>query len=337
MNIVFQTFDLQMRHRFTISRSSRTFTPLVLTQISLGEAIGRGEASLPPYLPENQATVTTFLEKANVLLANKFKNINAQNFDYQVIEQIMDSLETLSENDTAAKASIDIALHNLWAALQKQKLWQLWHINPEDMPPTSCTLGMDTPSVIREKVTQMTDFHVLKVKLGSEDDKILIETIREMTDKPLYVDANAGWNDREKVLDLIYWLQSKNTILIEQPMAKENLDDHAWLREKSPLPIFADESFQRLRDLAKIKDAFHGVNIKLMKCTGLREARKIIVEARKNDLKIMIGCMSETSCAIMAAAQIAPLVDFVDLDSTWLTTNNPFEMPILRGGKICLD
>lgn len=337
MNIVFQTFDLQMRHRFTISRSSRTFTPLVLTQISLGEAIGRGEASLPPYLPENQATVTTFLEKANVLLANKFKNINAQNFDYQVIEQIMDSLETLSENDTAAKASIDIALHNLWAALQKQKLWQLWHINPEDIPPTSCTLGMDTPSVIREKVTQMTDFHVLKVKLGSEDDKILIETIREMTDKPLYVDANAGWNDREKVLDLIYWLQSKNTILIEQPMAKENLDDHAWLREKSPLPIFADESFQRLRDLVNIKDAFHGVNIKLMKCTGLREARKIIVEARKNELKIMIGCMSETSCAIMAAAQIAPLVDFVDLDSTWLTTNNPFEMPILRGGKICLD
>lgn len=336
MNIIFQTFDLQMRHRFTISRSSRTFTPLVLTQISLGEAIGRGEASLPPYLPENQATVSTFLEKANVLLANKFKNINAQNFDYQVIEQIMDSLETLSENDTAAKASIDIALHNLWAALQKQKLWQLWHINPDDMPPTSCTLGIDTPSVIREKVTQMTDFHVLKVKLGSDDDKILIETIREMTDKPLYVDANAGWNDREKVLDLIYWLQSKNTILIEQPMAKENLDDHAWLREKSPLPIFADESFQRWRDLANIKDAFHGVNIKLMKCTGLREARKIIVEARKNDLKIMIGCMSETSCAIMAAAQIAPLVDFADLDSTWLTTNNPFEMPILRGGKICL-
>ncbi len=336
MNITFEKFDLQMRHRFTISRASRTFTPLVLTQISLGAAIGRGEASLPPYLPENQTTVIQFLEKTNIFLANNFKNINAQNFDYQTIEQIMDSLETLSENDTAAKASIDIALHNLWADLQQKKLWQLWGINPETMPETSCTLGIDTPSVIREKVTHMKDFKVLKVKLGTDDDKILIETIREMTDKPLYVDANAGWKDREKVLDLIYWLQSKNTILVEQPMAKENLEDHAWLREKSPLPIFADESFQRLRDLEKVKNAFHGVNIKLMKCTGLREARKIIVEARKNDLKIMVGCMSETSCAIMAAAQIAPLVDFADLDSTWLTTNNPFESPILRGGKICL-
>jgi L-alanine-DL-glutamate epimerase-like enolase superfamily enzyme len=182
----------------------------------------------------------------------------------------------------------------------------------------------------------MQDFNILKVKLGTADDKILVETIREITDKPLFVDANAGWNKREEVLDLIYWLQSKNTILIEQPMAKENLEDHAWLRERSPLPIFADESFQRLADLELVKNSFHGINIKLMKCTGLREARKIIVKARELQLKIMLGCMSETSCAIMSAAQIAPLVDFVDLDSTWLTTNNPFEMPLLRGGKIVI-
>lgn len=148
-------------------------------------------------------------------------------------------------------------------------------------------------------------FNILKVKLGRDNDKEMIETIRSVTDLPIAIDANQGWADRQYALDMIHWLKEKGVVMIEQPMPKEKLEDIAWITQQSPLPIFADESLQRLGDVAALKGAFTGINIKLMKCTGMREAWKMVTLAHALGMRVMVGCMTETSCAISATTVLA--------------------------------
>ena len=165
----------------------------------------------------------------------------------------------------------------------------------------------------------------------------MIETIRSVTDLPIAVDANQGWKDRLYALDMIHWLKEKGIVMIEQPMPKEQLDDIAWITQQSPLPIFADESLQRLSDVPGLKGAFTGINIKLMKCTGMREAWKMVTLARALGMKVMVGCMTETSCAVSAAAQFSPAVDFADLDGNLLIANDRFKGMEVVKGKITLN
>ena len=162
----------------------------------------------------------------------------------------------------------------------------------------------------------------------------MIETIRSVTGLPLAVDANQGWKDKHQALDMILWLKEKGIVMIEQPMPKYNLEPIAWLTEESPLPIFADESVQRLRDVERMKGVFSGINIKLMKCTGMREAWQMRNLAQALGMKVMIGCMTETSCAISAATQLAPGLDFADLDGALLIQNDAFEGATLQNGKM---
>jgi L-Ala-D/L-Glu epimerase len=203
---------------------------------------------------------------------------------------------------------------------------------------TSFTIGLDTPDVVRAKTREAAEYKILKVKLGRgrDVDRAMIEAIRDVTDKPVTVDANQGWRDRGEALAMIEWLRDRGVVFIEQPMPREQFDDTAWLRERSPLPLIADESCQRLADVTRCAGAFHGVNIKLMKCTGLREARQMIALARSLDLKVMLGCMTESSCAISAAAQLSPLVDWADLDGAVLIKNDCFEGATIVDGKIVL-
>jgi L-Ala-D/L-Glu epimerase len=329
MQLSFKTIDLLLKHTFTIATVSRTFTPVVLTQIVHGDKVGFGEASMPPYIGENHQTASLFLEKAKNVIAKL-----TYPFDIQLV---MNEMDALSMGNSAAKASIDIALHDLKGQLENLPVWKMFGVNPATMPITSYTIGIDTPSVLRQKVAESEGFKILKIKLGSEDDKQIINTIREVTDKPLYVDANQGWKDKYEALEMTHWLKEKGVLMIEQPMLKSDLDGNAFVTEGSPLPTIADESCQRLVDIPRLKGVFHGINIKLMKCTGLNEGFKMLQLARSLDLKVMIGCMSETSCGVLAAAQIAPLCDFVDLDTTWLITNNPFENPNLKDGIIQLS
>jgi L-Ala-D/L-Glu epimerase len=329
MLLDFQPYDLRFKHAFAIANFSRTFTRIVLTEIKLEGHTGYGEASIPAYLGETADSSMAFLEQAKAVLKN-------QKYPFD-INAIMGEIEALAEGNKAAKAAVDIALHDLKGKIENSPVWKFLGVNKKTMPITSITLGIDTPSVLRQKVEEALDFKVLKIKLGSDDDKKIIESIREMTDKPLYVDANQGWKDKHFALDMAHWLAEKGVKLIEQPMPKENLDGNTFVTEGSPIPTFADESFQRLTDLPKIKGAFHGVNIKLMKCTGINEGLKIIQAARHNEMQILIGCMSETSCGIMAGASLAPLCDFVDLDGPWLSANNPFKTPKLKEGKIQLN
>ena len=219
-----------------------------------------------------------------------------------------------------------------------QPWWRLWGLDPDKTPYTTFTIGIDTPDVVREKTKECADrFKILKVKVGLDNDKEMIRTIREVTDLPLAVDANQGWKDREQALDEIFWLKENGIVMVEQPMAKERLDDNAWITERSPLPIFADEAIQRLADIPSIKGAYHGINIKLMKSTGMREAWKMANYAHAEDMRVMIGCMTETSCAVSAAAQLSPLADFADLDGNLLISNDPFKGMEVMDGKVTLS
>lgn len=327
MKLKFYPSTLELKHTFTVSSYSRNTTPIVLTEIEHEGFIGYGEASMPPYLGESHESVMKFLSKIDL---NKYKNP----FE---LETILSDIDKIDSNNCAAKASIDIALHDLIGKLVNQPWYNILGLNKNDTPVTSYTIGIDTPEIIKQKVDEAKDFRILKVKLGSGNDKEIIESIRSVSDKPISVDANQGWRIKELALDMIHWLEEQNVLFIEQPMPKNNFEDMAWLTERSPLPIFADEDVQRLSDVIKVNGVYSGINIKLMKCTGIREANKMITLAKGLNLKIMLGCMTETSCAISAAAQLSPLVDYADLDGNLLIKNDIFTGAKIIDGRISLN
>ena len=236
----------------------------------------------------------------------------------------------------AAKASVDIALHDLVGKIMGQPWYKIWGFDPAETPNTSYTIGMDTPDVVRQKVNEATPYKILKVKIGQSTDKEMIETIRSVTDKPLCVDVNQGWTDRNKALEMIHWLKEKGVVFVEQPMPKTAVDDMAWLTANSPLPTMGDEAVQRLADVIKAKDVYSGINIKLMKCTGMREAHQMLTLAKSLGMKVMIGCMTETSCAVSAAAQLSPKADWADLDGNLLISNDPYSGVQIVSGKVTL-
>ena len=329
MQLTFQSFDAQLRHPFTVSGYTRTTTPIVLTEITYDGITGYGEAAMPPYLGESQASVIAFLQKVNL---KQFNNP----FE---MEDILTYVDSIAIYNTAAKASVDIALHDLVGKLLGQPWHAIWGYTAAKVPVTTFTIGIGTEKEVREKTLETAPFKVIKVKLGVDEvtDKMLITTVRSVTDKPIRVDANQGWKDKHYALRMIEWLSERNVEFVEQPMPKHNLEDMAWLTEQSPLPTFADESCQRLEDIPHLKGVFSGINIKLMKCTGMREAHKMIDVAKACNLKLMIGCMTETSCAIAAAAQLSPQMDYADLDGNLLISNDIFNGTKLVEGKVTLN
>lgn len=327
LKLRFKPYTLELKHVFTIALNSRTTTPVVLTEIEYDGVIGYGEASMPPYLGESHQTVTEFLSKVDL---SKYENI----FD---LEFILKDIDNIAPGNTAAKASVDIAMHDLIGKLINQPWYNIWGFNKNQAPNTSFTIGIDTPDVVRQKVKEAEEYKIIKVKLGRENDKEMIETIRSVTDKPITADANQGWTDKNYALEMIHWLSEKNVLFIEQPMPKTVIDDMAWITERSPIPTIGDESVQRLADVQKAFGVFSGINIKLMKCTGLREAHKMLILARSLGMKVMIGCMTETSCAISAASHLSPMMDWADLDGALLIKNDVFDGTKIIDGKITLS
>ena len=326
MKLSYMPYELQLRHAFNLAKYSRTTTPDVQVQIELDGIVGYGEASMPPYLGESVESVCKFLSQVDL----------SQFSDPFRMEEILDYVDGIAPNNRAAKASIDIALHDLLGKIMGQPWYKIWGLSPEKAPNTSFTIGIDKADVVRQKVLEAEPYKVLKVKMGLDNDKELVEIIRSMTDRPICVDANQGWSDKHKALEMIEWLYDKNCLFVEQPMPKEMLDETAWLREHSNLPIIADEAFQRLGDIKRFHGVYDGINIKLMKSTGLHEAYQMVTLARALDMKIMVGCMTETSCAVTAAAQISPLVDWADLDGNLLIANDRFTGMQVVDGKITL-
>jgi L-Ala-D/L-Glu epimerase len=324
MNLKYYPYKLELKNTFTLSHSSRRTTDTVIVEIEQNGITGYGEACLPPYYPDTVKSVCEFLSKVQLPHVTASKNINT----------IIDNIYMSSKGDFAAKAACDIALHDLLGKITGLPLYKIWGIDTGCIRPTSYTLGIDTPDIIRKKALAASGYDVLKIKLGSKNDKALVSAIRDVTDQPLRVDINQGWTDKVMALDMIGWFKEHNTELVEQPMPINMADESIWLYENSPLPIIADESVCHVLDIEKIKDQFHGINIKLMKCGGLLEARRMITAAKSAGLKIMIGCMTESSCAISAAAQISALADWVDLDGALLVANDPFKGAELADGRI---
>ena len=327
MKMTYRPYTLELKHVFTVAALSRTTTPVVLVEIEYDGIVGYGEASMPPYLGESQESVIAFLKRVDL---SKYGNP----FD---LETILADIDALAFHNTAAKAAVDIALHDLVGRMIGQPWYNIWGYDKNKAPNTTFTIGIDKAEVVKEKTKEAAGFKILKVKMGKDNDKEMIESVRAITNVPLTADPNQGWKDKFYALDMIHWLKEKGVVYIEQPMAKERLDDHAWLTERSPLPILADESCQRLSDISKVKGAYSGIVIKLMKCTGMREANKMITLARSFDMKIMFGCMTETSCAISAASHMSPMVDWADLDGMLLIKSDAFTGTTVKEGKLVLS
>ena len=326
MKLSFEPYELKLRHSFNLAKYSRTTTPDVQVKLELDGFVGYGEASMPPYLGESVDSVTSFLSKLDLSqFADPFR-----------IEDIHEYMDSVAPDNRAAKASVDIALHDLLGKIMGQPWYKIWGLNPENAPDTSFTIGIDKADVVRQKVDEASPYNVLKVKMGLDNDKELVNIIREKTDRPICVDANQGWDSKEKALEMCHWLAERNCLFVEQPMAKEKIDETAWLRERSPLPIIADEFLQRLPDVRRASQAYDGINIKLMKSTGMHEAYKMAVLAKALGMKVMLGCMTETSCAVTAAAQLSPMVDWADLDGNLLIANDRFDGIKIVNGKVTI-
>ena len=326
LTLRFRPYELHLKHVFTLASGSRSTTPVMLTEIEYENTIGYGEASMPPYLGESHLTATAFLNKVDLKqFGSPF-----------LMEDILAYIDHLAPGNYAAKASVDIALHDLVGKLMKQPWYRIWGLDPSKTPNTSFTIGIDKPDVVKTKVREAAPYKILKVKLGQGNDKEMITTVRSETDKPICVDINQGWTDRNMALDMAHWLKDQGVVFIEQPMSKNSVDDIAWLTQHSPLPIIADEAIQTISDFRNIQGAYNGINVKLMKCGGLRAAYIMIKMAKDLGMKVMIGCMTETSCAVSAAAQLSPLVDWADLDGNLLIDNDVYEGVTVVNGKITL-
>jgi L-alanine-DL-glutamate epimerase-like enolase superfamily enzyme len=327
MKLSFVPFDLVFKHAFNVSGYSRTTTPIVIIRLEHDGVVGFGEATMPPYLGESQESVMRFLDNIDL---SKFSGPSD-------IEAILDLVDNIETGNNAAKAGFDIALHDLHGKIRNKNVSELYAVD-RSSPFSSFTIGIDTPEKMVEKVREAMDagFRVLKIKLGCDQDREIMDRILNVWHGPYSIDANQGWKDKEEALEFIHYLKQEGALFIEQPFQKNDLKNSAWLTERSPLPIIADESVKRLEDLDAYGDCFHGINVKLMKSTGIREAFAMISKARARNMKVVTGCMAESSCAVTAMANLSPLADWVDLDGPFLITNDPFRGVNLSEGKLIL-
>ena len=322
MEIRFSTFRIQLDHTFGISRSKNDWYDIVYIYLIDGEIIGRGEAAPSARYNESVDRILSVLKQKIFLPTDCIQREVIFNYIYPQLHNIK-----------ALEAAFSMALWDWWGQKQKKSVSGLLGLNTQNSPPTSFTIAIGELEDIAEKVSEAEPYSILKVKLGTPSmDKEIITEIRRHTDKVIRVDANEGW-DTDSAFDLCKWMADRNIEFIEQPFPADQLDHTAALRKKSPLDIYADENSLDSSDIIKINQAFDGINIKLMKCGSLEEAQRMINLARFHDMKIMLGCMVESSVGITAAGYLAGQVDAVDLDGNLLINNDPYVgLKIIKGG-----
>ncbi|HQQ93274.1 MAG TPA: dipeptide epimerase [Bacteroidia bacterium] len=329
MLLSYQPYALEFLHPFGVHGDTRLRTPSIMLRLESEGIIGYGEACLPPYLGQTVEKTLEFLRKATELL-NKIP-------DSLQISEIRNLLSPFAHSTYAGLASVDIALNDLYA--KKAGLcYREWKGFDTDISrETAHTIGIGDFKQLPGKIEEAREFPILKIKLGTDRDKEIIRFIREHTAKPIFVDVNQGWKDPVKALAMIEWLSTQNVVLVEQPLPVAMKKEMAWLTRRSPLPTIADESVQRFSDLARLDGSFSGVNIKLMKSTGLDETVRMIAYANEHHLKVMLGCMAESSCGTTAMAQLAQFAHYLDLDAPRLYLNDPFTGLSYKNGKIVLN
>ncbi len=318
---------LHLTHAFTISRSSKSVAPVVIFELEHEGIVGIGEASPSERYGESVSTVRTF---ANGVQLDRFS-------DPFALEEILAGVDAIAPGNTSAKAAVDLALHDWIGKKLNAPLWRMWGLSKDRTPTTSITIGIDTPGIIEQKIREAEEFPILKVKVGVPNDREIVKTVRSFSDKVIRVDANEGWKSKEEALDKILWLEEQGVEFVEQPMPAGDLSGTAWLHERVHVPLIADENVLRSKDIPRLAGIFDGINIKLMKCGGLREALRMINTAKAFGMKVMLGCMIESSVGISGAAQLSPLLDYADLDGNLLITDDPYCGVTVSGGKLRLN
>jgi len=325
MRFSYEPLTLKTRHVFAISRGASDTFGGAIARIEHDGLVGLGEAAPSPFYGENQSTVLAVLEVLRQDIPD----------DPFLIEETHERMERRIRRNPAAKAAVDIALHDLVCKKLGVPLYRFFGLSPEKALSTSFTIGIDEIDVMKQRALEASEFSILKIKVGTDRDEAVLDAIRSVTDRTLRVDANCAWTPREAVRK-ISKLERFGIEFVEQPIAPGDPGGLRFVRENVAVPIIADESVETSRDIEALVGAVDGINIKLMKCGGLREALKMIHVARGVGMKVMLGCMVESSVGITAAAHLSPAADYADLDGNLLLAEDPFGGVRVREGKLVL-
>jgi L-Ala-D/L-Glu epimerase len=319
---------LNLRHTWTTTMASDTFRETVHLRYTHDGITGYGEGApiirYKEYPKEAKQAIDAIAAAIEVGDPWKFDGF---------LDEIR---RKLGPNQHAAMAAVDIAVMDWIGKKLNVPLYRYFGLDPAQAPVTTFSIGIDTPEITKQKTLEAADFPVLKVKVGLKSDEQTIEAIRSVTKKPLRVDANEGWTDKEEAIRKINWLETQGVEFIEQPMPAHMFDDIKYVRSKVHLPIFADEACTDAASIPKLREAYDGVNVKLDKSGGILEAHRWIKMARAMNMKVMLGCMVSSSCTCTAAAHLSPLVDYADLDGNLLIANDPYSGLKVEKGRIIL-
>lgn len=324
MKLSLYPYQLQFKYPFRIAHGMRTHTDVVYVKLEHEGHTAWGEATLPPYLPETQKTVLQFLNDFTKVVSGT----NDINYWFEELNKVEDNL--------SAKAALDIALWDLNAQLQGKTIGELAAVTGGEFPLGTYTIGVCPKPEIAIKIEEAlySGFELFKLKLNGMDDEQMLRDFKSLTIKPFAVDVNQGWTDAHEAQKKLAWLALEGCLLAEQPLPKTSNALMPVIKSSSPLPLYADESCQRLADIEPLREGFDGINIKLMKCGGITEALQMIKKARDLEMKILIGCMSESSVGCTAAAHLTPLADYADLDGPYLIANDPFTGIKIKQGHV---
>jgi L-alanine-DL-glutamate epimerase-like enolase superfamily enzyme len=318
---------LNLRHTWTTTMSSSQYRDTLHTTYERDGLSGHGEgAPIVRYHEDAESARQAAESVRNLLLAS-----NPMQF-----EKVMAEVFRRIPGEWAGKAAVDIALMDWVGQKLGIPLYSYFGLDPKDTPLTTFSIGIDSPEVTKQKTLEAAEYPILKVKVGLSTDEATIEAVRSVTKKPLRVDANEGWKDKEEAVRKINWLEEQGVEFIEQPMPAEMLEETRWVRSRVHIPVIADEACQRATDIPKLKEAYDGVNVKLDKSGGLLEAFRMIQIAKALNMKTMLGCMVSSSVSVTAAAHLSPLVDYADLDGNLLIRNDPFRGVRVEQGKLIL-
>ena len=322
-----EVMRLKLRHTWTTVMSSSDYRENLFVRLRCGDVTGRGEGAPIVRYHENADSARRALESVSQLVAAT---------DPWHFEKLMSEVFRRISGEYAAKAALDISLMDMAGRRLGVPLYRYFGLDPDDTPVTTYSIGIDTPEMTRQKVREAEQFPVLKIKVGLQSDEETIASVRSVTKKPLRVDANEGWKDKEEAVRKINWLETQGVEFVEQPMPASMLEETRWVRSKVHLPIIADEACLHPTDIPRLVNSYDGINIKLMKCGGMLEAFRMIQIARSLGMKTMLGCMIESSIGVTAAAHLSPLVDYADLDGNLLIANDPFSGVRVEKGKLIL-
>ena len=318
---------LRLRHTWTTTMSSSAYRDTIHVRLTSEGVAGLGEGAPIVRYHENaddgKKAITALLPLLQVA-------------DPWYSEKTMAAVAQAVPGQFAAKAALDIAMMDWAGKKMNAPLYRLLGLDPADTPITTFSIGIDTPETTRQKVLEADPFPVLKIKVGLDTDEATIAAVRSVTKKPLRVDANEGWKDKEEAVRKINWLETQGVEFVEQPMPADMIEETRWVRSRVHLPLIADEAAVNARAIPKLADAYDGVNVKLDKCGGIQEALRMIYVTKSLGMKTMIGCMVSSSVSITAAAHLSPLADYADLDGNLLVANDPYTGVTVEKGKLVL-